>query len=48
MKDDQIRVRISRELKEELQALADKDRRSLSNYLQLLIVNELERQRAAA
>ena len=43
MKTEQLHMRISPELKEQLQKLADADNRSISNYLELLIRKEVEK-----
>lgn len=38
-KTDRLNIRISPELKEQLQALADAENRTLSNYVEQLIIN---------
>ena len=38
-KTDRLNIRISPELKEQLQALADAENRTLSNYIEQLIIN---------
>lgn len=43
MKDTQIQIRVSEELKEKAKQLADEDMRSLSNFIELLIRQEYER-----
>lgn len=43
-KTDRIQIRISPELKEKLQALADAENRTMSNYIELLIVREINNQ----
>lgn len=43
MKDTQIQVRVSEELKEKAKQLANEDMRSLSNFIELLIRQEYER-----
>ena len=43
MKDTQIQIRVSEELKDKAKQLADEDMRSLSNFIELLIRKEYER-----
>ncbi len=43
MKTDRINIRISPELKQQLQALADAENRTISNYIESLIRRELEK-----
>ena len=38
-KTERLNIRISPELKEQLQALADAENRTLSNYVEQLIIN---------
>jgi len=42
-KTDRLQVRITPELKEKLQALADAENRSISNYVENLIKKELDK-----
>ena len=41
-KTDRLNIRISPELKEQLQALADAENRTLSNYIEQLIINAVK------
>lgn len=41
-KTDRIAIRITPELKEKLQALAERENRTVSNYIELLIKKALE------
>lgn len=40
-KTERLQIRITPELKEKLQALADAENRSISNYVENLIINEI-------
>ena len=42
-KTERINIRLSPELKEQLQRAADADNRTLTNYIETLIVRALER-----
>lgn len=42
-KTDRLNIRISPELKEKLQALADAENRTVSNYVERLIVEAVEK-----
>lgn len=42
-KTERLNIRITHELKEKLQALADAENRSISNYIENLIIKELEK-----
>ena len=42
-KTDRIQIRISPELKEQLQKLADAENRTVSNYIENLIIRELKK-----
>ena len=42
-KTDRLQIRITPELKEKLQALADAENRSISNYIENLIKIELDK-----
>lgn len=44
-KNEVIHIRLSPEVKAELQAVADKDDRTISNYVLRLIQKDLEQQR---
>lgn len=44
-KTDRLNIRISPELKEQLQALADAENRTLSNYVEQLIINAVNAKR---
>jgi len=48
MKDTQIQIRVSDELKEKAKQLAEEDMRSLSNFIELLIRQEYERRHPEA
>ncbi len=43
MKTEQLGVRISEELKKKLQKLADKDNRTLSNYIEIVLQNHVKK-----
>lgn len=43
MKTDRIYLRVTPELKSKLQALANAENRTISNYIELLIKKEIER-----
>lgn len=43
-KTERLQIRISPELKAQLQALADSENRTISNYIENLIRREIERQ----
>ncbi len=43
MKNTQLQIRISDELKEKAKQLAEEDSRSLSNFIEILIKQEYER-----
>ena len=43
-KTDRIAIRISPELKAKLQALADNENRTISNYIENLIIRALSKQ----
>ena len=45
-KTDRLNIRISPELKEQLQALADAENRTLSNYIEQLIINAVNAKEA--
>lgn len=40
--DETLRIRVSTEVKNQLQALADKDKRKLSDYLRLQLIKLIE------
>ena len=42
-KTDRIQIRISPELKEKLQQLAESENRTVSNYIENLIIRELNK-----
>ena len=42
-KETQINIRISKELKKKLEALAKKEYRSLSNYIQILLEKHIQK-----
>ena len=42
-KTERLNIRISPELKEQLQALADAENRTLSNYIERLIIEAVEK-----
>jgi predicted DNA-binding protein len=42
-KTDRIQIRISPELKEQLQKLAEAENRTVSNYIENLIIRELNK-----
>lgn len=42
-KTDRLQIRITPELKDKLQALADAENRTISNYIENLIKKELEK-----
>lgn len=42
VKTERLQIRITPELKEQLQRLADRDGRTVSNYVEQLIKRELE------
>lgn len=42
-KTERLNIRITPELKEKLEALADAENRSISNYIENLIIKELEK-----
>lgn len=42
-KTERLQIRITPDLKEKLQALADAENRTISNYIENLIKNEIER-----
>lgn len=42
-KTDRIQIRISPELKEQLQKLAEAENRTISNYIENLIIRELKK-----
>ena len=44
-KTDRLQIRITPELKEKLQSLADAENRSISNYIENLIMKELEKRK---
>lgn len=44
-KTERLQIRISPELKEQLQALADAENRTVSNYIENLIKQEIEKAR---
>lgn len=44
-KTERLQIRISPELKEQLQALADAESRTVSNYIEKLIKDEIEKTR---
>ena len=44
MKDDRLHIRISRELKVQLKKLAEKDHRTVADYVKNLIKIEIERE----
>lgn len=44
-KTERLNIRISPELKEQLQALADAENRTLSNYVEQLIINAVNAKR---
>lgn len=41
-KTERLQIRITPDLKEKLQALADAENRSISNYIENLIIKELK------
>ena len=41
MKTEQLGIRISSEMKSKLEALAEKDHRTLSNYIELILANHI-------
>jgi predicted transcriptional regulator len=43
-KSDRIYIRVDPELKAKLQELADRDHRTLSNYIELVLKREIEKQ----
>ena len=43
MKTERLQIRISPELKAQLQALAEADGRTISNYIEQLILRELQK-----
>lgn len=43
MKTERLQIRISPELKAQLQALAEADGRTISNYIELLIKREIQK-----
>lgn len=43
--DDMIRLRLSKEAKAELQKLADKDNRKLSDYIRLELTKIIEKEK---
>lgn len=43
MKTERLQIRISPELKAQLQALAEADGRTISNYIELLIKREVQK-----
>jgi predicted DNA-binding protein len=43
MKTERLQIRISPELKAQLQALAEADGRTISNYIELLIRREIQK-----
>lgn len=45
VKTERLNIRISPELKEQLQALADAENRTLSNYVEQLIINAVNAKR---
>lgn len=45
-KTDRIYIRISPELKEQLQKLAEAENRTVSNYIENLIIRELKKETA--
>jgi len=42
-KTDRLYIRIETELKEKLQQLADNENRTLSNYIESILINEVEK-----
>ena len=42
--DEALRLRLSKDLKHELQKLADKDSRKLSDYIRLVLVKTVEKE----
>lgn len=42
--DEALRLRLSKDLKDELQKLADKDNRKLSDYIRLVLVKTVEKE----
>lgn len=43
--DEMIRMRLSKELKTELQSLADRDNRKLSDFIRLALVRVIEKEK---
>lgn len=43
MKTERLQIRISPELKAQLQSLAEADGRTISNYIELLIKREIQK-----
>lgn len=45
-KDEALRLRLSKDLKQELQLLADKDQRKLSDYIRLELISMVEKKKS--
>lgn len=43
--DEALRLRLSKDVKEELQKLADRDNRKLSDYIRLELIKLIEREK---
>ena len=43
--DEALRLRLGKELKEELQKLADRDNRKLSDYIRLELIKIIEKEK---
>lgn len=43
-KTERLYIRISPELKEKLQELAEKEHRTLSNYIESILIKEIEKE----